>query len=462
MIFLYSIIALFIAWIWIDYFRNIDIFEKEKLKFILQTFLLGGVSVVVVVVINKLFLDEYGLNLNGKILNDFVYSTVQIGVLEEFAKLLPFIVMLVFFKDQLNEPIDYLIYICVSALGFSAVENTLYFNNYGSLLITGRAILSTVSHMFDSALVAYGFILYRFHPKYTRPWILIGFFMLGSLSHGVYDFGLFFSGDNIGGVFLVILYFFITVSFFAVILNNALNNSRFFSYKKVINSSKIVNSIIRYYGIVFAAQFSLLMYEENFEFAFSNLTGSFISTGFIVIVTTVRMSRFKLIKNRWHKLKVELPFSIVPGDPFGMKSNYVHVKFKGESFNEILLNEFYNEYFWLCPLTYRNSYLGRKRFAYVEKKLFFKNDLSFYLVKAFHEQKDGEYEYYLLRSKTVGMTRTKDGSPIFAILKADEHQFSDNPDLTVNDFEFLEWAAMRRIKSYEDANQDYFESQRIG
>jgi RsiW-degrading membrane proteinase PrsW (M82 family) len=450
MIFLYSIIALFIAWIWIDYFRNIDIFEKENIKFILQTFFLGGVSVFIVVGVNKLFLEDCGLHLNGKILNDFVYSTVQIGVLEEFAKLLPFVVMLVFFKAQLNEPIDYLIYICVSALGFSAVENAMYFHNYGPLLITGRAILSTVSHMFDSALVAYGLILYRFHPKYSRPWVLMGFFMLGSLSHGIYDFGLFFSGDNIGGVFVIILYFFVTVSLFAVILNNALNNSRFFSYKKVINSSRVINSIFLYYGIVFVAQFLVLMNEENFEFAFSNFTSSFISTGFIVIVTTVRLSRFKLIKNRWHKLKLELPFSIVPGDPYGMKSNYVLVKFKGESFNEIWINEFYNEYFWLCPLTFRHSYLGSKRLAYVEKKLFFKNDLSFYLVKVFHVQKEGEYEYYLLRAKTRGMTRARDGSPITAILKAGEHQFSDNSDLTANDFNFLEWGVMRAIKKPED------------
>ncbi|WP_010662234.1 PrsW family intramembrane metalloprotease [Marinilabilia salmonicolor] len=451
MIFIYSIIALFIALIWIDYFRNIDIFEKENLIFILQTFLLGGASVFIVLGVNKLFLEDYGLQLNGKILNDFVYSTVQIGVLEEFTKLLPFVVMLVFFKAQLNEPIDYLIYICVSALGFSAVENAMYFHNYGPLLITGRAILSTVSHMFDSALVAYGLILYKFHSKYSNSWVLIGFFMLGSLSHGVYDFGLFFSGDNIGGIFLIILYFLVTVSLFAVILNNALNNSRFFSYKKVINSSRVINSIFSYYGIVFVAQFLILMNEENFEFAFSNLTGSIISTGFIVIVTTIRLSRFKLIKDRWHKLKLELPFSIVPGDPYGMKSNYVLVKFKGESFNEICINEFYNEYFYLCPLTFRNSGIGCKKLAFVEKKLFFKNDLAFYLVKVFDDQKEGDFEYFLLRAKTGGMTRARDGSPITAILKAGEYQFSDNPDLTVNDFDFLEWGVMRAIAKPEDS-----------
>ena len=34
MIILYSIIAIYIAWIWVDYFRLIDIFEKEDLKYL--------------------------------------------------------------------------------------------------------------------------------------------------------------------------------------------------------------------------------------------------------------------------------------------------------------------------------------------------------------------------------------------------------------------------------------------
>lgn len=87
--------------------------------------------------------------------------------------------------------------------------------------------------------------------------------------------------------------------------------------------------------------------------------------------------------------------------------------------------------------------------------------MSFYLVKVFHDQKGGDYKYFLLRSKTVGMNRTKDGSPILAILKADEHQFSDNPDFTVNDFEFLEWGVMRGIKSHDEKNRIILENNKL-
>ncbi|MES2589880.1 MAG: hypothetical protein V4622_12955 [Bacteroidota bacterium] len=48
MLFLYIFISIFIAWIWVDYFRLIDIYEKDKLKFIIPTFILGGASVYII------------------------------------------------------------------------------------------------------------------------------------------------------------------------------------------------------------------------------------------------------------------------------------------------------------------------------------------------------------------------------------------------------------------------------
>ena len=41
MIAFYIIIAVFIAWIWVDYYRLIDIYENEKLNYFILTFVLG-------------------------------------------------------------------------------------------------------------------------------------------------------------------------------------------------------------------------------------------------------------------------------------------------------------------------------------------------------------------------------------------------------------------------------------
>jgi hypothetical protein len=37
MVYIYSLIALFIAWIWVDHYRRIDIFERDKLKYLRHT-----------------------------------------------------------------------------------------------------------------------------------------------------------------------------------------------------------------------------------------------------------------------------------------------------------------------------------------------------------------------------------------------------------------------------------------
>lgn len=155
MIALYILIAVFIAWIWVDYYRLIDVYEKDSLKYFLITFCLGCASVFIVFGLDRFVLDHSGFDLNGHFVNDFLYSVFRIGAVEEFAKLVPFLIMYSLFKKRFNEPIDYLAFICTSALGFSAVENVLYFNNYGPYIINSRAILSTVGHMFDTALIAY-------------------------------------------------------------------------------------------------------------------------------------------------------------------------------------------------------------------------------------------------------------------------------------------------------------------
>ncbi len=184
MIIAYTIIAIFIAWIWVDYYRLIDVFESEKLSYFILTFLLGASSVFIVLGINRYFLDQFNFELNGEFVNDSFYSVFKVGVVEEFAKLVPFLILLAFFRKQLNEPIDYLAFICISALGFSAAENVMYFQKHGPDIITGRAILSTVGHMFDTALIGYGIMRYHFYSKKYGVFRLLAFFFLAALSHG--------------------------------------------------------------------------------------------------------------------------------------------------------------------------------------------------------------------------------------------------------------------------------------
>jgi RsiW-degrading membrane proteinase PrsW (M82 family) len=414
MIALFSVIAIFIAWIWVDYFRLIDVYEKEKLIYFIITFVLGGSSVMVVLTLHELLVVPTGAVLTGNFLNDFLYSTLAIGAIEETAKLIPFLFALLLYKKEINEPLDYLVFICISALGFSAVENVLYFKTHGAELINGRAILSTVGHMFDTALIAYGIILYKYHPKKYSWWIMVLFFAFAALSHGFYDVWLLYEGTRNWGFLITIVYFLFTISWFAVILNNALNNSPFFTYKKIINSGLVVKRMLLYYVAVFGIALFTVSYYSGIQSALVNFMMSIATTAFVVIVTCFRMSRFELIKGRWERLQLQLPFALesaTTGKGFTFK-------IRGDSYNEASINRFFHEYFYLQPLSENDSYLGKTKLAYIEKKLFLKGTTTYYLARVYLSNNlNSEYEYVMLKPKTQGTMFKRDFIPIVGVMK---------------------------------------------
>lgn len=435
MIIAYSIIAIFIAWIWVDYFRLIDVYEKEKFWYLLITFLLGGSSVMVVVVAHYLLVIPSGAQLNGDFVNDFIYSTLAIGAIEETAKLIPLLFGLLFFRKEINEPVDYLVYICVSALGFSAVENVMYFNDHGAELINGRAILSTVGHMFDTALIAYGIILYKFHPKKYSWWIILLYFVFASLSHGFYDVWLLYEGTRKWGFLITIIYFLLTISWYATILNNALNNSPFFTYKKVVNSDKVTRRLLFYYVAVFAIALVTVSYVSGLESALVNLLVSMATTAFVVFVTCYRLGRFKLIKGRWEKLQLQMPFYFGTS-PKGSGTTF---RIRGDSYNEAYINTFFQEYFYLQPLGDKGSYLGKPRLAFLEKKLFLKKDKTYYLARVYLSNNlNSEFEYVMLKPKTYGTMFKNDYIPIVGVMKREMGPKGK--------FSFVEWAMARERK----------------
>lgn len=454
MIAIYILIAVFIAWIWVDYYRLIDIYEQEKLKYFILTFALGGASVLIVLGINRYLIDRFQFEINGEFANDFLYCVFKIGLIEEFAKSIPFVLIYFIFRKQFTEPVDYLAFISISALGFSAAENALYFNRHGPYIINGRAILSTVGHMFNTALIAYGIICYKFQQNNHGKMQMGMFFFLGVLSHGFYDFWLIHEGTSSAGWLITVLYFLLTISVFAVILNNAINNSSFFSYKMIIDSNKVMGRLFTYYGIVYLSQFLLLLYLRDFNYAIVNLAVSIYFPGYIVIISCIRLSRFKLIKNKWENLKLEFPFKIVVDENTNRGLLGLTIVIKGDPFYEVYINQFYEEYFTLNPLTYSNTYLENPRLSYIEKKIFLKNDQTYYVCKVYNDSLSESYELYLLKPKTSGNILVSDKYPIVAVLKIDDMEDYENPKRSFDSFEFLEWAYVKPYTFESDLQLD--------
>ena len=126
------------SYIWSLYIRSIDIYEPERLRYIILTFVLACFTVFLVFPISRL-INSQGFVLNGDGLNDFLYSVSTIGTVEEVVKIIPVLILLIF-SSQINEPIDFIVYGSISALGFAFIENILYLSDTKLMALSGRLL----------------------------------------------------------------------------------------------------------------------------------------------------------------------------------------------------------------------------------------------------------------------------------------------------------------------------------
>ena|ERR1700741_201879 len=447
------LLALYVSWIWVDYLRRVDLFEREKLHHLILVFAAGAVFPFLIDVFHNYILSPE-VKLTGEFVNDFAYSVVIIGLVEEVVKFLPLLILLLFFRRILNEPVDYLVFAAVSALGFAFHENIIYIQQYGIGVIGTRSVLSVPGHIFDAALFAYGFVLYRFHPGENKVLKVIAFIGLSALSHGFYDFWLI--NDTVpGGFMITILYYFITISLFATVMGNCVNNSTFYHPKHIINSEKVARTLFIYYGILLVSLLIILAIGMGIhEAALFYLR--FVFLRFLILaILILRLSRFKIIPGRWNKLKFEFPFSLFITGTKGFQipniynpsslflSSFVHIRVKGESFNETHINAFYEESFELHPVTTRKSFLQKKRNAFIEKKLFLFDDETFYLVKIYITGDDARH--FLLKAKTKGQTRMNNEWPIAALLKVEDMNSLHSPGFKSEELKFMEWVILKPV-----------------
>lgn len=429
----FALTALFIAWIWVDYFRLIDVYDKNKLGPILLMFAFGCASVYLVFGFHEMSDGITGLDVHQDPISSFIYFMVDVALIEEFAKVFPFLIMVILFKNEFREPIDYIAFISISALGFSAVENYLYFDRFGATIIDSRSILCSVGHMFDTALIGYGIVLFIYHPKVKTFLIVPAFFLLAVISHGIYDAII----DIFEAPIWIILYFMITVSWYATIINNALNNSSFFDYKKSIDPSKISKKLLLYYLAVIGLQLFILSITDSVDKAAYSLFPTAIITFPIILVTCVRLSRFKLIHQHWHAFKIELPVNIGGSDGG-------YFRFKGDGHEEALMANYYNEFAWIYPVSMKNSTLGGKRLIYIEKIDFLRNEEVFYEIKLFAEGKNSGYVQFLIKPKQKGQTLVNGKHPIVSILDLSNITNWHDKNLGISDFRFMEWGYIVR------------------
>ena len=293
--------AILILFIWAYYLRRLDFFNQEKVSVSLLALFFGMLCTFIVFPISDLqgylFNIEFSQN---AFYNLFVYSWFHIGLVEELVKIIPVLIVLKFTKE-VDEPIDLLYYACLSALGFAFIENLLYFRNIGGQIFIGRAMYSVIGHMTDASFCVYGIILSKFKYKQFKPKLVILYFLLGSFIHALYDFFLFQEW-----LILFYLSFLIFIQSWAIIINNCINNSQYFSYKilpeyerlKVFMAFSFSALLILSFiadGLIAGSEKAIETYWRN-AFSFSLLIAFYVTS----------ISSFDLAKGYWRKVDFSL------------------------------------------------------------------------------------------------------------------------------------------------------------
>lgn len=295
------IAAFLIMGSWIMYLRKLDIFEVEKWRYIIVTVLLGMFFSFLTYPLSDFDNLIFGFRLNGGLINDFFYSVIGIGAIEEFVKIVPLLLMLKYTK-AIDEPFDYIKYASLSALGFAFIENLIYFNESNLHIIHGRALTAVVSHMFDSSIIAYGLILNKYKRHYNPLLNFLFFFTLASLSHGFYDFWLI---NKLASNFSIItlLYLFASMYMWNSFKNNALNHSDFFDKDKSVDSEKLLDYLLYSLSGVLLFEYIALAIKFSPEVANIGIVASLYSGTYLILFLSGHLSQVTLNKGVWAPIK---------------------------------------------------------------------------------------------------------------------------------------------------------------
>ena len=192
------LIYAFILW-WLDRY------EKEPWGLVLAAFLWGAIPAVIFSLIAQLVLDIPISSLMGRGLGADLTSAALIAPLtEEPFKALALLLLLLFFRREIDSPMDGILYGGLVGFGFAATENVFYFlDAYSSggtagvlQLATLRALLFGLNHALFTACTGLGIALARTSPRWsvkiTAP--ILGLTAAMTL-HGIHNAGATLAGE---------------------------------------------------------------------------------------------------------------------------------------------------------------------------------------------------------------------------------------------------------------------------
>jgi len=174
--------------LWVWYFYKKDLYEPEPKKLIFKVFI-GGMLIV----FPAGYLESFGregliaARNTGDIFLLFIYSLFLIGLIEEGLKFLLLGLVLRPY-EELDEPVDGIIYGVTVGLGFAALENLLYTQALGYGVGLWRAVVTSLAH---ASFTGWGARLLTAPGFKGYPLRFVFGWGVALLLHGLYDFLIF-------------------------------------------------------------------------------------------------------------------------------------------------------------------------------------------------------------------------------------------------------------------------------
>lgn len=187
------------ALIWLYYWLQEDKEHPEPNRLIIKTFIFGMLSAIAAIVIQKTtnrFVLQ-GISVQLAFYTNYIPAVIALVIgatSEEIVKYLGAYFGGLRDKEN-NEPIDPIIYLITAALGFAALENTLYLINpifsgdTTSALITGnlRFIGATLLHIAASAIIGIFISLSYYKNDIIKSRYLLTGFILSAALHSIFN-----------------------------------------------------------------------------------------------------------------------------------------------------------------------------------------------------------------------------------------------------------------------------------
>ena len=200
-----------LLWLW--FWLKEDDKHPEPKSMLSIVFIMGMLAVMVVLPIQKFIQTHIG----SSNLEVILWASA-----EEILKYLAVLVVL-YKTNTADEPIDWPIYLVTAALGFAALENTLFLIKMYPIsgttvaLLTGqlRFMGSTLLHTISSGIIGIAIGLSFFMKEWKKEWFLLVGFIVAITLHSAFNF--FIMSGN-GSNFLRILAFLWVVTIIVMLL----------------------------------------------------------------------------------------------------------------------------------------------------------------------------------------------------------------------------------------------------